>query len=248
MLALLFLGVLTTCDHPAPHLVGAAATAHRAVQVRQATLLAAYIMDTVRIDRESRNGLTVQVAYPRLRPRSGTAPADTAGVQAFNREAKLFATSLVKEINATARENWCDRLTTGLQVRFKTYLLQQGLASVAFTINQDGIGPRPTTWSTGLTYDLRSARKVQSADLFPQNDAFKAIIIKTLQPLITGVEECQLNPDNMAWDNFALSSDAYYLLLGDDQIGRACETRAVRVPFTKLQPFAKPGSPATRLH
>ena len=214
-----------------------------------ATPITDYSVAVLILKGEKQPNLSLQVTYPRLRPRPGTAPADTLGVQAFNREAKSFVEGLVKEIGATARENRRDKVAvpTALQVSFKAYLLQQGLASVAFTIGQDGIGPRPITWATGLTYDLRTGRKVQAADLFRQNTAFKTFITTTFQPSIAGREDCQLEPDNMAWDHYVLGPDAYYVLLGDAQIGRACDTRFIRMPLAKLQPFAVAGSPAMRL-
>lgn len=207
----------------------------------------AYSVEPVVIKPKQTANLTVQVSYPHLRPRPGTAPADTVGVAAFNREAKTFATGLLKEIETTARENRRDKIPTLLQVSFRPYLLQQGLASVAFNITQDGIGPRPITWATGLTFDLRTGHKLVPADLFQQNDAFKAALLSTLRPLIDGSSDCELEPDNMAWDNFVLGPDAYHLLLGDAQIGRTCDTRAVVVPLSRLKPFAMASSPALRL-
>jgi hypothetical protein len=51
----------------------------------------------------------------------------------------------------------------------------------------------------------------------------------------------------MAWDNFVIGPDAYHLLLGDAQIGRACDTRIITVPLAKLKGFAATNSPAARL-
>jgi hypothetical protein len=239
----------TGCDVPPQ--TTKALTEPPAVPVSQAAatanISAEYAIDSVAIKREKQANLTLQATYPRLRPQPGTAPADTVGMRAFNREARKFAEGLVKEIEATARENRRDKTPTSLQVSFRAYLLQHGLASVAFTVEQGGIGPRPITWATGLTYDLRTGRKVQPSDLFKQSAAFKKAITDALQPAIAGNDDCQPEPDNMAWDNFALGPDAYYLLLGDAQVGRACDVRAVRVPLAQLQLFAVASSPAARL-
>lgn len=209
---------------------------------------AAYALDTVRLDRQvAAQLLAVRAAYPRLRPLPGTAPADTAGVRAFNQAAKALVTGLVQEIAATARDNRRQQLSSGLQVGFKSYALAPGLASVAFTITQDGIGPRPLTWATGLTYDLRTGRKLLPAALFRQTDAFRQVVLAALPPLASSSDDCELQPDNMSWDNFALSPTTYYLLLGDPQVGRACPVRQVAVPLARLRAFAVPGSPAARL-
>jgi hypothetical protein len=225
-------------------------TATSQLATLSATPITDYSVAALILKGEKQPNLSLQVTYPRLRPRPGTAPADTLGVQVFNREAKKFVESLVKEIETTARENRRDKaaVPTALQVSFKAYLLQQGLASVAFTIGQDGIGPRPITWATGLTYDLRTGHKLQAADLFRQNTAFKTLVTATVQPSIAGSDDCQLEPDNMAWDNYVLGPDAYYVLLGDAQIGRACDVRFIRMPLARLQPFAVTNSPAGRLN
>ncbi len=233
-----------TVDVPA----GPPATASQLARL-SATPITDYSVAVLLLKGERQPNLSLQVTYPRLRPRPGIAPADTLGVQAFNQAAEKLVAGLVKEIEATARENRRDKVAvpTALQVSFKAYLLQQGLASVAFTIGQDGIGPRPITWATGLTYDLRTGRKVEAADLFRQNTAFKMLVTTTFKPSIAGSDDCQLEPDNMAWDNFVLGPDAYYVLLGDAQIGRACDVRFIRMPLSRLQPFAVTGSPAARL-
>lgn len=207
-----------------------------------------YSVEPVVIKPKQTANLTVQVSYPRLQSRPGTAPIDTIGIAALNREARAFATGLVKEIEVTARENRRDKIATLLQVSFRPYLLQQGLASIAFSVTQDGIGPRPITWATGLTYDLRTGHKLQPTDLFQQNAAFKSALLGLLQPALDGSSDCQLEPDNMAWDNFVIGPDAYHLLLGDAQIGRACDTRALVVPLSKLKPFATANTPAARLN
>jgi len=206
-----------------------------------------YSVEPVVISPKKAANLTVQVSYPRLRSRPGTAPADTVGIAAFNREAKNFVAGLVKEIESTARENRHDKIPTALQVSFRPYLLQQGMVSIAFNISQDGIGPRPITWATGLTYDLRTGHKLVPADVFQQNVAFKALLLNTLQPVLDSSSDCQLEPDNMTWDNFVVGPDAYHLLLGDAQIGRSCDTRAITVSLAKLKQFAIAGSPVTRL-
>jgi hypothetical protein len=206
-----------------------------------------YSVEPIVISPKKAANLTVQVSYPRLRSRPGTAAVDTVGIAAFNREARDFATGLVKEIEKTARENRRDKIPTALQVSFRAYLLQLGMVSVAFNITQDGIGPRPIAWATGLTYDLRTGRKLAPADVFQQNAGFKAALLNTLQPVLDNSSDCQLEPDNMAWDNFVIGPDAYHLLLGDAQIGRACDTRIITVPLAKLKPFAVAGSPAARL-
>ena len=250
LLVLGLLGSITGCDAPERQpatTTTTTATLPVPAPAKHPTLGGTYSTDTLRITRGSPDGLVVQVAYPRLRPQAGTAPADTVGIPAFNREAQAFVSGLVKEMERAAKQNQRDKLPTELHVSFRPYLLQQGMVSVAFVIDQDGIGPHPETWATGLTYDLRTGRKVQPADLFQQSTAFKKLVINTLKPTIAGSEECQLEPDNMAWDNFSLSADAYYLLLGDAQVGRACETRVVSVPLARLRAFAKAGSPAARL-
>jgi hypothetical protein len=206
-----------------------------------------YSVEPIVISPKKAANLTVQVSYPRLRSRPGTAPTDTVGIAAFNREARDFATGLVKEIEATARENRRDKIPTALQVSFRPYLLQMGLVSIAFNVTQDGIGPRPIAWATGLTYDLRAGRKLTPADVFQQNAGFKALLLNTIQPVLDSSSDCQLEPDNMTWDNFVIGPDAYHLLLGDAQIGRACDTRSITVPLAKLKPFAVANSPATRL-
>ena len=206
-----------------------------------------YSVEPVIIKPKKTANLTVQVTYPRLRPRPGTAATDTVGLAAFNREAQAFATGLMKEIETTARENRRDKIPTLLQVSFRPYLLQQGLVSIAFAVTQDGIGPSPVNWATGLTYDLRTGRKLTPPDILQQNAAFRAVLLSTLQPVLDSSSDCQLEPDNISWDNFVLSQNAYYVLLGDAQIGRACQTRAVVLPLAKLKPFVSPGSPAIRL-
>jgi hypothetical protein len=237
LLPLLLAAALAACDAPAKQ------PAQSSTPAAPAPAAPAYALDTVRLRRADKAGLlTVQAAYPRLRPLPGTPPADTLGVGAFNRAAKKFAQGLVQEIEATARENRRDKLPTGLQVSFRAYGLTPGLASVGFQVEQDGIGPRPIAWATGLTYDLRTGRPLQPADLFEPSAGFRAAVLAELQPRLQGSADCELEPDNLAWDNFALGPDAYYLLLGDAQVGRSCETREVRVPLSRLQPFARPGS------
>jgi hypothetical protein len=247
LLGLGLLGSTAGCDPPARQPATTKAAAPTPARGPAPAPGTSYVLDTLHIDQDAPNGLVVQVAYPRLRPQAGTGPADTVGIPAFNRAAQAFVAGLVKEMAQVARQNQRASLPTELQVSFQPYLLRPGLVSVAFTVDQDGIGPHPETWATGLTYDLRTGRKVLPADLFQQNAAFKKVVINTLKPLIASVEECQLAPDNLAWDNFSLGTDAYYLLLSDAQVGRACETRLVRVPLAKLQAFAKAGSPAARL-
>ncbi|RZK45868.1 MAG: hypothetical protein EOO59_20250 [Hymenobacter sp.] len=201
----------------------------------------------MRLDRQvATQLLAVRAAYPRLRPLPSTAPADTAGVSAFNQAARVLVAGLVKEIEATARDNYRQQLSSGLRVAFKSYALRPGLVSVAFTVTQDGIGPRPLTWATGLTYDLRTGHKLQPGELFRQTAGFRQAVLAALQPLVSGSDDCELEPDNMSWDNFALGPATYYLLLGDPQVGRACPTRQVAVPLARLQVFAVPNSPAAR--
>ena len=240
----------TACDAPArpPAAAPAAVAAQPPPAPPAAVPTAAYALDTVRLDRQvAAQLLAVQAAYPRLRPLPGTTPADPAGLRAFNQEAKAFVTSLVQEIEATAHANRRQQLSSGLQVGFKSYALGPGLVSVAFTITQDGIGPRPLTWATGLTYDLRTGHKLLPAALFRQTAAFQQAVLTALQPLVGNSDDCELQPDNMSWENFALSPTTYYLLLGDPQVGRACPVRQVAVPLARLQAFAVPGSPAARL-
>lgn len=209
---------------------------------------AAYALDTVRLDRQvAAQLLAVRAAYPRLRPLPGTAPADTAGVPAFNQAAKALVAGLVTEIEATARDNHRQQLSSGLLVAFKSYALRPGLVSVAFTVTQDGIGPRPLTWATGLTYDLRTGHQLRPEELFRQTPGFRQAVLAALQPLLSSSDDCELEPSNMSWDNFALGPATYYLLLGDPQVGRACPTRQVAVPLARLQAFAVPGSAAARL-
>lgn len=236
-------GLATSCDSPArPPATAPAAQPQPAAAVPAN----AYALDTVRLDRQvAAQLLAVQAAYPRLRPLPGTAPADTAGVQAFNQAAKAFVTGLVREIEATAHANRRQQLSSGLQVGFKSYALAPGLVSVAFTVTQDGIGPRPLTWATGLTYDLRTGHKLPPAALFRQTAAFRQVVLAALQPLVgSNSDDCELQPDNMGWDNFALSPTTYYLLLGDPQVGRTCPVRQVAVPLARLRAFVVPGSPA----
>lgn len=247
-LAAATLGALTIgCDAPTRQPAAAAATPTAAPLTRPAASVDAYALDTVRLDQEvSAQRLMVHTAYPRLRPLAGTLPTDTVGIGAFNKAAKKLVVSLVKEIEATARENRPQQLSSGLNVTFKSYALRQGLASVAFTVTQDGIGPRPLTWATGLTYDLRTGRQLTPADLFQQTPAFRQAVLAALQPLLDGSDDCEYEPSNMSWDNFSLGPTAYYLLLGDPQVGRACPTREVAVPLKQLQAFANPRSPAVR--
>jgi hypothetical protein len=248
LLLALLSGTAAACDTPAkqPTATNTAppTTARRPAATEPG---ADYSVEPIIINPKKTSNLTVQASYPRLRSRPGTAPADTVGIAAFNREARSFATGLVKEIEVTARENRRDKIPTALQVSFRPYLLQLGLVSIAFNITQDGIGPRPITWATGLTYDLRTGRKLTPADVFQQNAGFKALLLNTIQPVLDSSSDCQLEPDNMAWDNFVIGPDAYHLLLGDAQIGRACDTRSITVPLAKLKPFALASSPAARL-
>lgn len=246
LLLALLSGTAAACDTPAkqPTKPSPAAVQRPALSTEPG---ADYSVEPIVINPKKAANLTVQVSYPRLRPRPGTAPADTIGITAFNREARDFATGLVKEIEKAAKENRHDKIPTALQVSFRPYLLQLGLVSMAFNITQDGIGPRPITWATGLTYDLRTSRKLQPADVFQQNAAFKALLLNTIQPVLDSSSDCQLEPDNMTWDNFVIGPDAYHLLLGDAQIGRACDTRTISVPLAKLKPFAVAGSPTARL-
>lgn len=206
-----------------------------------------YSVEPVIIKPKKTTNLTVQVTYPRLRPRPGTAAADTVGLAAFNREARDFATGLVKHIETEARENRRDKIQTLLQVSFRPYLLQQGLVSIAFVIGQDGLGPHPVKWATGLTYDLRTGRKLTAPDVVPPSAAFKAALLATLQPVLDSSSDCQLAPDAVPGEHFVLGPNAYYVLLGDAQLGRACQTRAVVVPLARLKPFLGAGSPAARL-
>jgi hypothetical protein len=242
-------GTAIACDTPArqPVVTDSAST----TTLRRLAIAtepgADYSVEPIVINPKKSANLTVQVSYPRLRSRPGTASVDTVGISAFNREARTFATGLVKEIEATARENRHDKIPTALQVSFRAYLLQKGLVSIAFNVTQDGIGPRPITWATGLTYDLRTGRKLMPADLFQQNVGFKALLLNTIQPVLDSSSDCQLEPDNMAWDNFVIDPDAYHLLLGDAQIGRSCDTRAITVPLAKLKAFAVANSPVARL-
>ncbi|MBF9219801.1 hypothetical protein [Hymenobacter ruricola] len=230
-----------------PRSAGFGAAGAEAFPANSAEPGADYSVEPVIIKPKKTTNLTVQVTYPRLRPRPGTAATDTVGIAAFNREAQAFGTDLVKEIETTARANRRDKIPTLLQVSFRPYLLQQGLVSVAFAITQDGIGPRPVNWATGLTYDLRTGRKLAPADVLQQNAAFKTLLLSTLQPALDSSSDCQLEPDNMAWDNFVISASAYYVLLGDAQIGRACQTRALVLPWARLKPFVSAGSAAGRL-
>jgi hypothetical protein len=247
--ALVLGSVLLSCSAPVEQSTMASPSTQASTQVAtlSATPIADYSVDALIVRREKQPNLSLQVTYPRLRPRPGTARVDTLGVQAFNREAKAFVEGLVNEIETKSHENKHEKASAALQVSFRAYMLQQGLASVAFTIGQDGIGPRPLTWATGLTYDLRTGRKVKPGDLFRQNTVFKTTVIGALQADIAGQSGCQLEPDNMAWDNFVLGPDAYYVLLGDAQIGRTCNTRAIRLPLAKLRPFAVANSVANRL-
>lgn len=239
----------SACDTPAkqPAATQQSPPAARQQAPRSAEPGTDYSVEPIVISPKKASNLTVQVSYPRLRARPGTAPTDTVGLAALNREAKTFATGLVKEIEATARENRRDKIPTLLQVSFRPYLLQLGLVSIAFNVRQDGIGPRPIAWATGLTYDLRTGRKLAAADVFQQTAAFKATLLNTLQPVLDNSSDCQLEPDNMAWENFVIGPDAYHLLLGDAQIGRACDTRIITVPLPKLKGFAAANSPAARL-
>lgn len=247
LLGLGLLGSTAGCDPPARQPAATKTAAPTPARGPAPTPGTGYVLDTLRIEQDAPTGLVVQVAYPRLRPQAGTVPADTLGILAFNRAAQAFVAGLVKEMTQVARQNQRAGLPTELQVSFQPYLLRPGLVSVAFTVDQDGIGPHPETWATGLTYDLRTGRKLLPSDLFQQSPSFKTLIINSLKPKIAGIEECEVDPDNLAWDNFSLGADAYYLLLSDAQVGRACETRSVRVPLAKLQGFAKAGSPVARL-
>ncbi|MBO2013006.1 hypothetical protein [Hymenobacter negativus] len=249
LLLALLSSTAAACDTPVKQSVGRSTTTPATSQRVTATEPGAdYSVEPIVISPKKAANLTVQVSYPRLRSRPGTAPTDTVGIAAFNREAKSFATGLVKEIETTARENRHDKIPTALQVSFRSYLLQLGMVSIAFNITQDGIGPRPITWATGLTYDLRAGRKLTPGDVFQQNAAFKAALLNTIQPVLDSSSDCQLEPDNMTWDNFVIGPDSYHLLLGDAQIGRACDTREISMPLGKLKPFAIADSPTARLN
>ena len=243
-LAASWLGLAPACNTPAQP---PTAPEHAPAPAPPATPRAAYPHDTVRLDRQvAAQLLAVRAAYPRLRPLPGTAPADTAGVPAFNQAARALVASLAAEIEATARDNHRQQLSSGLLVAFKSYALRPGLVSVAFTVTQDGIGPRPLTWATGLTYDLRTGHQLRPEELFRQTPGFRQAVLAALQPLLSSSDDCELEPTNMSWDNFALGPATYYLLLGDPQVGRACPTRQVAVPLARLQAFAVPGSLAAR--